>query len=111
MNNIQGADSRRSFFPNAKGTQKAGTSKSIEKMLAKRNDPERKKELDTLGQANAKVDINTKIKDFARIKKAVDMAPEVDNSEKIASLRQRIKSGQYQVNYDALADKMLAGEF
>lgn len=112
MNNIQGA-SRRNFFPNSSSSKadEAKKSAQIQRMMAKRNDPARKKELDTLGQANAKIDINSKIKDFARIKRAVDAAPQVDNTDKIASLKAQIKAGTYNVDYDALADKMLASEF
>lgn len=113
MNNIQGPN-RRNFFPNSTTTGKADQSKKsaqIQKLMAKRNDAARKKELDTLGQANAKITIDNKIKDFARIKKAVDAAPDVDNTDKIASLKAQIKSGQYKVDYDALADRMLANEF
>jgi len=113
MNNVQGAN-RRNFFPNSTTTGQTDQSQKaaqIQKLMAKRNDADRKKELDNLGQANAKISIDNKIKDFARIKKAVDAAEPVDNSDKIASLREQIKAGQYKVDYDALADKMLANEF
>lgn len=110
MNNIQGP-SNRNFFPNSKNTEAAKKSSQIKQMLSKRNDESRRKELDDLSKTNAKVDINNKIKDFARIKKAVDMSPAPDNSDKIASLKAQIKSGQYSVDYDALADKILQQEF
>jgi negative regulator of flagellin synthesis FlgM len=60
---------------------------------------------------HAKVEIPNAVKDYARIKKAVDMAPEVDNSEKIARLKEQIKAGSYNVNYEKLADKILESEF
>jgi negative regulator of flagellin synthesis FlgM len=41
----------------------------------------------------------------------VDMAPDVDNTDKIARLKQQIKAGTYNVNYDKLADKILESEF
>ena len=112
MNNVQGPN-RRNFFPNSTTgkTEQSNKAAQMQKMISKRNDASRKKELDNLGQANAKITIDNKIKDFARIKKAVDAAPPVDNSDKIASLREQIKAGQYKVDYDALADKMLANEF
>ena len=112
MNNIQSAN-RRNFFPNSSSSKadEAKKSAQIQKMMASRNAPARKEELDNLSQANAKVDINNKIKDFARIKRAVDAAPQIDNTDKIKNLKSQIKAGTYKVDYDALADKMLAGEF
>ena len=44
---------------------------------------------------------------ISRIKKAVDTAGDIDHSAKIADLKARIKAGTYQVDYDAVADKML----
>ena len=69
------------------------------------------KDFKNLTKKDAKVDISSKVKDFSRIKKAVDTAPDIDNSDKIADLKQRIASGSYNIDYDALADKMLQNEF
>ena len=41
----------------------------------------------------------------------MDRSPEIDNSEKVNKLREQIKSGKYKVDYDALAEKILATEF
>ena len=60
---------------------------------------------------DARIDIPKSVKDFGRIKKVVDVAPEVDRSEKIARLRQEIESGQYQIDYEQLADKIISQEF
>ena len=49
--------------------------------------------------------------DFSRIKRAVDLTPDRDNSAKIADLKARIQSGTYETNYDAIADKLLASEY
>ena len=51
------------------------------------------------------------VKDFSRIKKAVDQAPAIDNSEKIARLKEQIGNGTYQMDYDAIAERMLNREF
>lgn len=98
---------RSNFFPNSK-TERAQQSN---KAVLKRNDAYRAQELRDTTQNDAKVDINEAVRDFSRIKKAVDAAPEIDNSDKIARLKQQIQAGSYKVDYDALADKMLATEF
>lgn len=104
-------DSTRSnFFPHSKGPA-ADRAGQAHKTALKRNDPYRAQELRDTTSKDAKVDINDAVRDFSMIKKAVDAAPEVDNSDKIARLKQQIQAGTYQVDYDALADKMLAAEF
>lgn len=102
--------SRSNFFPNSKSpaADRAGQAKKASIM---RNDPYRAQELRDTTKNDAKVDINDAVRDFSRIKKAVDAAPEIDNTDKIARLKQQIQAGTYQVDYDALADKMLANEF
>ena len=110
MENIKGAN-RRNFFPNSKGTSKANQSWSMRKASLARNDGSKANELNNLTSKDAKVDISSAIKDFSRIKRAVDLAPDIDNSSKIAKLRSQIKDGSYKINYDALADKMLSTEF
>jgi hypothetical protein len=49
--------------------------------------------------------------EFSKIKKAALSAPEADNSEKIARLKAQIAAGTYEVDYDAIADKILTSEF
>ncbi len=101
--------SRSSFFPNSKtSAERAG---AANKTSIKRNDPYRAQELKDTTKNDAKVDIADAVRDFSMIKKAVDAAPEVDNTDKIARLKQQIQAGTYQVDYDALADKMLSAEF
>ncbi len=85
-------------------------SNRINQTALKRNDDERKVELEGT-KRDAKVQIPDAVKDFSRIKKAVDAAPEIDNSDKIASLKAQIQGGNYKVDYDALAGKMLESEF
>lgn len=101
---------RSNFFPNSKGPS-ADRAGQASKTALKRNDPYRAQELRDTTSKDAKVDINDAVRDFSMIKKAVDAAPEIDNSDKIARLKQQIQAGTYQVDYDALADKMLSAEF
>lgn len=85
-------------------------SNRINQSALKRNDDDRKVELEGT-KRDAKVQIPDAVKDFSRIKKAVDAAPEIDKSDKIASLKAQIQKGEYKVDYDALAGKMLETEF
>ncbi len=100
------------FFPNVSTKNQTKKAAEANKTTAlKKNDPARKAELDALSQSDAKVSINDGVKEFAKIKKIADATPAPDNSDKIASLKKQIAEGTYQVNYDALADKMLSTEF
>lgn len=105
MNSI---DTRPPFFPHSKTAQDVKTNRS--KALA-RNTFERAQELDNNTSRDAKVAIGDQIKDFSRIKRAVDNSAPTDNSAKIADLKARIQAGTYEVDYDGLADKMLASEY
>lgn len=115
MSNNIDPSQRSSFFPNSKTAPEAAVNKgqtaALNPAVMKRNDYGRVKELNSLSSTDAKVQITDAIKDFSRIKKAVDAAPEIDNSAKIANLRSQIQAGTYKVDYDALADKLLSSEF
>lgn len=110
MSNIESTKARAPFFPRTKDTGASKRSQALSKMQ-QRNTPERMKELKEMTTSDAKVNINEAVKDYSRIKKAVDAAPEIDNSEKIARLKQQIQDGSYKVDYDGLADKILMSEF
>jgi negative regulator of flagellin synthesis FlgM len=77
----------------------------------KRNSEVRKNELEAFSKSDSKVDIADAIKDFARIKKVADAAPEVDNTDKIARLKAQIADGSYKIDYDGLSEKILDQEF
>lgn len=111
MNSIE--TNRTNFFPHSKQTQEGqGLKKpAVNPSVMKRNDYGRTMEINKLTGDDAKVQINDAIKDFSRIKKAVDSAPEIDNQKRIADLKQQIQAGTYKVDYDALADKLLTSEF
>lgn len=104
---------RSPFFPNSKSAKEI-YQKRIDKAETNplnRNAEERSQEIINKTSSHAKVDIDNKVKDFATIKKAVDNSAEIDNSEKIAKLKAQIQAGTYNVDYDALADKLLESEF
>ncbi len=108
MSNVEPTTSR-TFFPNQQTAQNKAGRLSRPGLI--RNETVRRQHLERTTKNDAKVDIPEAIKDFARIKKAVDAAPQVNNADKIASLKEQIKNGTYQVNYEALADKLLEKGF
>jgi negative regulator of flagellin synthesis FlgM len=54
----------------------------------------------------AKAQISTKGKEFARAKEVATSAPDV-REERIAELKRRIAAGKYQVDANAVADRMV----
>ena len=102
MSKIDNTNFRTPFFP---GQTKSST------RIRSRNDATRKAELDQISKDHASVKINQKIKDFSRIKKVVDNAPEVDNSAKIDALKKLISAGKYNINEGKIADKILENEY
>ena len=106
MNNMD-VTNRSNFFPNSNEAKDVRT----KQVALKRNDHARRQQLEKISKNDAKVKIPDAVRDFSRIKKAVDAAPEIDNSAKIARLKQQINNGTYKVNYEAIADKLLASEF
>lgn len=89
--------------------KRATPSNRVKPSVLKRNDEVRQDQLEST-KKDAKVSINDAVKDFSRIKKAVDAAPPIDNSEKIAALKAQIEKGEYKVDYEGLADKILSAE-
>lgn len=111
MSKIDSNSSRSNFFPKSKAANTPVRSRALNPKYIQRNDPTRKKELESTTGSHAKVQIPNAVRDFAKIKTAVDKAPPIDNSDKIARLKSQINSGTYKVDYDALADKILSSEF
>ena len=103
-------ESRSSFFPNSKSAKNEKLAKS-QKAAMQRNSYDRASELSAKTASHAKVEIPDAVKDFSRIKRAVDTAPDIDNSVKMARLKAQIKNGSYNVDYDAVADKILQSEY
>ena len=108
MNNV---DTRSPFFPRSKSAQTNTAGRAQQAQRLGRNSYDRVQELEAKTADHARVSIPEKIRDFSRIKKAVDMAPDTDNSDKVARLKAQIQGGTYQMDYDAIADKMLANEY
>ncbi len=106
MNNIKDSLSRNSFFPNSKNAEQINR-RVFKKGLLNRNDSERKNELEKYSQKDVKVKISDAIKDFARMKKVVDASPELENSDRIAMIKEKIKNGTYHVDPEKIADGIL----
>ena len=103
------SSTRSSFFPK---NDKASINRAnkLQSQILQRNDKKRSETIRDNTKNDARVKINDAVKDFSRIKKAVDQAPDIDNSKKIAELKAKIQAGKYNINYDALADRMLETE-
>jgi len=104
-------DTRPSFFPKTRDIKSEGTKAGNKVDQIQRNSMERAAEINDKTAADAKVNIPEGVKEFSRIKKAAMSAEEPDNSDKIAKLKAQIQAGTYEVDYDALADKILSSEF
>ena len=99
---------RAGFFPPKDQGRKVG---DLSGSSIQRNSPERAREISGITAQDAVVEIPEAVKDFSKIKKAVDAAPDIDNSEKIADIKNKINSGTYKIDYDGLAEKMLTQDF
>ena len=104
MSNIE--STRSHFFPKSKSTQPATNESALKKSPLNQKIGHKKKT-----DSDAKIMLSDTIKDFNLIKKTVDSSPSMDQSEKIGHLQRRIASGEYKIDYDALADKILSQEF
>lgn len=104
-------DTRSPFFPRGRDVKSESAKGGSRVGEANRNTMERASELSEKTSSDAKVNIPDGVKDFSRIKKAAMSAPEADNSEKIARLKAQIAAGTYEMDYDAIADKILTSEF
>jgi len=110
MSNIENA-SRVPFFPNNRDSNNIGLKRTNSSKILERNNLDRVNEINNTTQDDVKVTIPESIKDYSRIKKAVDASPEIDQTEKIATLKQQINQGTYKVDYEGLADRLLSTEF
>lgn len=101
-------NSSRSIFTNNKNSRE---NVKISPNGIKRNSEIRKNELEQFAKNDSKIDIPEAVKDFSKIKKLADSAPEINNKEKIESLKSRINNGTYKINYDELSENILDQEF
>ena len=107
MNTI---NTRTPFFPNSRSAHQSEIEKTQAPQM-RRNTHERAQDLHSRTSGDVNVNISDSIKDYSRIKRVVDAAPDIDNSARIAQLKAQINAGTYEPNYDAIADQMLQSEF
>ncbi len=67
---------------------------------------ERTERTETLSNGDAKAEISAKSKEFAQAKAVATHAPDV-REDKVADLKKRIAEGNYQVDHDSLAERMV----
>lgn len=99
---------RVSSSPNSQSTEVAGTQQS--KLAAAAKKKEKGEETSatsaSIDPSSVKADISAKGKEFAKAKAIAKDAPDVREA-KIAELKKRIADGKYNVNPEAIADKMV----
>ena len=108
-------NTRPSFFPNSPSANQSSKTRNAnypsEIGESRVNSSDRIEELNNATSEHVRVDIPDSIKDYAAIKTAVDQAEPLDNSAKIAAIKEKINAGKYVVDDEAVANKMLTNEF
>ena len=104
MSNIE--STRSHFFPKSKSTRPTVNESTLKKPSLNQKIGHKQKT-----DSDAKIVLSDTIKDFNLIKKAADSSLTMDQSEKIGLLQRKIALGEYKIDYDALADKILSQEF
>lgn len=103
-------DTRSPFFPKSR-TSQINSGRADKALGVDSASADRASEITSRTQSDAKVSITDGVRDFSKIKRIADSSPDVDNTDKIARLKAQIQAGTYEVDYDAVADKMLQSEF
>ena len=111
MSDISTDKLRSPFFPNSTPLDKPSSSGRARSLKIQRNDLGRKNELDSLSKDHARVKIDSKTKDFARIKRAVDTSAPLDREDYLNNLKFKIQNGEYEIDPEKLAEKMILSEF
>jgi len=101
-------NTRAPFFPRSRNIKSRGL-KNL--MALKRNDSGRSKELMDKTSKDVKVDIHDKVKDFSRIKRAVDLSSPLGEKSRLEQLKSKIQNGEYNIDYDSIANNILQQEF
>lgn len=66
-----------------------------------------KQEVSTQQQRGDRVELSSQVKNFKALEQEVKKMPEVDQA-KVDRIKDAISNGEYSINYDRLADAMLA---
>ena len=89
--------------PDAKGAGKAQAAKGADKAskTAKTEKPDAR-----VDNGDTKTELSDRAREMAQAKSIASDAPDV-REDKIAALKARIASGEYKVNHEAVADRMV----
>ena len=103
---------RKSDWNNSTALSEAKQAKNnINALGLRRNSAEKRREIELVTKDDVKIDITDRAKEFSRIKEAVDKTLDIDNTKKIADLKNKIQNGSYTINGEELVDRVLAWEF
>ena len=111
MNKINNTTNPLRIFSESNNKKEPSGASSFQDIQENKYDFKTKKKREKSSSVDAKVTIPEAIKDFAKIKKIVDEGPTINNEKKINRIRNEIKTGNYNINYEQLADKILENEF
>jgi negative regulator of flagellin synthesis FlgM len=85
----------------------AGATKKTERSNeASQSAPVKKAQESAAGSQAAKADISSRAREFSKAKEVAAAAPDV-REEKVAELKRKIQSGNYSVDAQAVADRMV----
>ena len=85
----------------------AGATKKAERSQdASQSAPVKKAQEAAVGEKAAKADISSRAREFSRAKEVAAATPDV-REEKVAELKRRIQSGNYSIDANAVADRMV----
>ncbi len=93
-------------------TQSSSVSKSQTRGTSEVNSPKKNrasvgaKAVEQTQNDDVKTEISSRSRDFARVKNLAQEAPDV-REDRVASLKQRIAEGKYQVDHGAVADRLV----
>ena len=108
MSNLNTDNLRPPFFPNKSSIKPLRRNNQLP---IERNDQTRKSEIDNLSKDHTRVKIDSRTKDFGSIKKAVDNAPDIERSAYLSKLKNQIAKGEYNIDPEKIAEKMILNEF
>ena len=111
MNKVNNTTNPLRIFSESNHKKEPRSTSSFQDIQENKHDFNAKKKREKNSTVDAKVTIPEAIKEFAKIKKIVDEEPTINNEKKINRIRNEIKAGSYNINYEQLADKIIENEF
>jgi flagellar biosynthesis anti-sigma factor FlgM len=91
------------------GANTSKETKDVSKDTAVSKDISKVSKKDSVDTEGAKVSLSSKAQDFKKIKAAADKSEGIDNV-KVANVKQAIKDGKYNIDFDKVAEKMIESD-